>query len=483
MKDFNSIKRLIKKNVTDSLSLLNGISSLTFVGSFEASDSITSISDIDIVLIVDHLDEPLFHTIRNRIQNLEPADCGLPGYSILVNTSFGPLKFNDANSIVFHLMIYDLEAHRKHVNESPFTCFDWEQYHASFGSDLADIYPVLQLQLSDLFGSRRSLGSYLDDVEARRITYREYKFSSTGISEQVMYKEVDARHQKEYAFHIMKFMMINTLKIFYQENISTGCTDIAEKFAILDPVFGVHIKYFLELANWKLYSGPEPEQIVQRVKIFIEDLEQWLISFQKRSAEIFFFRHAKTTSNDGSFLGQGRNPGIMGAAIYTVPPVFFDRVITSSLRRAVETGTLLSAAERSVDAHLDEINYGEAEGMNYEQLVKDHPAVIEAWAKGLDPSFPGGENQGDVADRLSRFLSAGLLPEEGKKIAVVTHNVVLRALLGKAFNIPVKRWHLIQVEHLEYFHFRIYQNKLYSELETSQRIKLRDQVMQWKNRG
>ena len=54
--------------------------------------------------------------------------------------TFGPLKFNDDKTIVFHIMIYDIEGHRKHVLESPFTCLDWEYYPAIYGKNLSEIY-------------------------------------------------------------------------------------------------------------------------------------------------------------------------------------------------------------------------------------------------------------------------------------------------------------------------------------------------------
>ena len=38
-----------------------------------------------------------------------------------------PLKFDDEDTLVFHLMIYDVESHINHVIQSPFTCFDWER--------------------------------------------------------------------------------------------------------------------------------------------------------------------------------------------------------------------------------------------------------------------------------------------------------------------------------------------------------------------
>ena len=39
-------------------------------------------------------------------------------------------------------MYYDIEAHKNHVIESPFTCYDWERSKSYIGKSLREIYPV-----------------------------------------------------------------------------------------------------------------------------------------------------------------------------------------------------------------------------------------------------------------------------------------------------------------------------------------------------
>ena len=50
-----------------------------------------------------------------------------PNYKILINNSFGPIKYDFKKYVIFHLMYYDIEAHKNHVIKSPFTCYDWER--------------------------------------------------------------------------------------------------------------------------------------------------------------------------------------------------------------------------------------------------------------------------------------------------------------------------------------------------------------------
>ena len=43
---------------------------------------------------------------------------------------------------------------------------------------LKEIYPVINLQYSDILDSRRSVLSYLDDIEKGSITFRKYQFKN-----------------------------------------------------------------------------------------------------------------------------------------------------------------------------------------------------------------------------------------------------------------------------------------------------------------
>ena len=46
---------------------------------------------------------------------------------LLINNTFGPLKFNSNKNLVIHLMVYDRTGHIDHVIKSPFTVYDWER--------------------------------------------------------------------------------------------------------------------------------------------------------------------------------------------------------------------------------------------------------------------------------------------------------------------------------------------------------------------
>ena len=106
---------------------------------------------------------------------------------------------------------------------------------------------------------------------------------------------------------------------------------------------------------------------------------------------------------------------------------------------------------------LNEINYGSAEGLMYPEVVEKFPELVEAWERKEDPKFPGGgESQEDVAERIDKFI-AKIKPEN--RVAIVTHNVVIRALIGKALDLPIHSWFKLNPGHVEKHDFRFFENK------------------------
>ena len=81
-------------------------------------------------------------------------------------------------------MIYDLESHKKHVIESPFTCLDWNLYNSSYGPNLRDIFPVLNLQILDFKTARRNIDDYRFEFKERNLVLENMNFQAI----QIMFK-------------------------------------------------------------------------------------------------------------------------------------------------------------------------------------------------------------------------------------------------------------------------------------------------------
>ena len=163
---------------------------------------------------------------------------------------------------------------------------------------------------------------------------------------------------------------------------------------------------------------------------------------------IVWIRHAATALNDGTFLGQGRDPSVADAAAIAPLGGQWVRVQSSTARRALETAARLApGVSVTHDPRLAEIDYGAAERLTYADLAEQFPAVVRDWQSGGDAAFPGGECHGDVLARLDAAIRD--LTQLSGSALVVTHNVVLRTLLGSRLNIPRHDWHRISVDHVD----------------------------------
>lgn len=173
-------------------------------------------------------------------------------------------------------------------------------------------------------------------------------------------------------------------------------------------------------------------------------------------------RHGLTTrSTPEQHLGQtidvplndpGRDQAIALAA--RLAPIAFDRVISSPLLRARQTAEAIREAPCEVprppletDRRLLEMDYGEWEGLTYEQIDARDARERRLWEQ--DPAAipcPGGESGNDVAARARLFLEE-LLEEPGdRRVLAVAHSTLNRVLICVALGIPVREFRLRVVQ-------------------------------------
>ena len=106
----------------------NNTVSVSLVGSFSQKFDFDQSGDIDIVVICEELKKNYFYDIQKEIINYKKKLLYFSDKKNLkLNLTFGPIKFDNKNTLVIHLMIYDVRSHMEHVIKSPFTCFDWEK--------------------------------------------------------------------------------------------------------------------------------------------------------------------------------------------------------------------------------------------------------------------------------------------------------------------------------------------------------------------
>lgn len=460
--------------LADRLTALPSVRSITFTGSFVDQPDLSGISDIDTVILVDELTPKVFTSCAAAAEGVSCSLLGLADHTLHLNTTFGPLKFDGAGRVVVHLMVYSVASHRTHVLKSPFTCLDWERSEVHFGPCLREIYPVLALQPRQLLSARRGLADYLDDLAACAIRFRRYSVEHGELVEVEDRKALDPRHQGEFAYHIVRNFVGNYAKVVTRLNQRLSTPDLLAFWRRALPASATFCEWFREIEALKRSRADAyPADTLSRTREFLHSVTTELEDiWSRRAVRHLFVRHARTALNDGRFLGQGRDPAI----VESVPalPHSFSRVLSSPALRTRQTAAALAPGSTPViDARVHEINYGDAEGLSLTELAAVFPQITQAWQRGEDPSFPKGENTAAVLARLSSFLAD--LPSE--PTLVVTHNVVLRCLLGSQLGIPSNRWHLIPVSHGEPIEVLRLNGETYLNLTSTQIAAVTDAII------
>lgn len=469
----DNLKKSIVSHIEEISKKNENIISTTIVGSFLNSRKIESISDIDIVLIVKDLNEDYFNEIINSFQNIKSTSIGLEGYEVFVNSTFGPLKFNSNKKIVFHVMIYDINGHIEHVEQSPFTCHSWENYKQIHGLSLKEVYPVFNLQLDDIILSRRGILSYLDDIEKGSITYRKYKFfkKTPQIAKEKF--KLDLKHKLEYSYHITFHLLNNFYKIITRDIESLNDQELINFFLSHKLIPIENISFYEELFIWKKRRGNPPQNLIENTRKFILDFFSSIDKMKNLSTVSSFRRHQRTDLNDGTFLGSKRDPSIIKIS-KKLSDFKYQIGYHSELKRSKET-IIHFETDKLIETHLlNEINYGLAEGLNVNQLHEKFPNIILEWEKGHDPNFPEGENQKEVLTRAKSFLTNMLNPNINS--VVITHLVVLRMFLFYFLNLNFDSLYKMKIDHLEGFDIFSYNRLKSIHIDEGIRSKIREQL-------
>ena len=109
----------------------------------------------------------------------------------------------------------------------------------------------------------------------------------------------------------------------------------------------------------------------------------------------------------------------------------FSKIYSSPQKRALKTAQILSEATK-VDCipliGLEEINFGEWEGLSWEEARERYPSEYEEWyANRRYTKSPKGESYQDMLDRVLMAIHK-IINEECDNIAIVTHSAVIMCL-------------------------------------------------------
>ena len=458
------IEKKLIKDILNTLANNKDILSATIVGSI-LEKKIDEISDVDIVVILDVITLKKIKLVKTQLLELIPSNYKT-NKIFKVNDTFGPLKFDDEYTLVFHLMINDTESHIEHVIQSPFTCFDWERSSLFVKKSLSEIYSVKSLMFNDFFNLRRGIDSYLNDLSSNKITFRRLVNDQSGnITEKEESYSLDEKHLVEYCYHIIKNTITNLLKVVNKHNIRYSDEDILIHWSKNFPENYIeYSELFTKLSIFKKNKRYEGNEFICETTNFLSDIYIKLKHIYDYSTKITILRHLETPENDGRFLGQNSNPGIkknpyISQNLKKLKDLNNNCYSSPSLR-AIETAEKIGLEIINTDNRLNEFNYGKAEGKFFKEFIGDYPDIKLAIEQKRDFKFPDGESYSEINIRLLNLIN-----ELDQDTTLISHQGTIRSLVGYLLNIPIHLWYEIQIPYGEPIEIIKIDQELYLNIE------------------
>jgi alpha-ribazole phosphatase len=115
----------------------------------------------------------------------------------------------------------------------------------------------------------------------------------------------------------------------------------------------------------------------------------------------------------------------------------FDAIYSSDLQRAIETAKTICASQIHSDPRLREVNFGDWEGMVYDEIKAKYPETLVAWENDIFKNAPPhGETLEGLAVRVQSMLDELREKHEDQNILIVAHGGVLQTLICLALKLP-----------------------------------------------
>lgn len=167
---------------------------------------------------------------------------------------------------------------------------------------------------------------------------------------------------------------------------------------------------------------------------------------------LFLLRHGKT-GFPGCYIGS-RNVPLAPEGVFqiealqkTLETQTFDKIFASPMLRCQQTCEILFPSNTvTYNDNLREIDFGRWEGLDFQQISKQDPEIVNKWATdSLEFTFPEGESVSSFVERVQR-MGTELSQVQGEKILVVCHGGVIRGLLCHFLGIDPLNYLLFQVK-------------------------------------
>ncbi|MEI8172575.1 MAG: histidine phosphatase family protein [Deltaproteobacteria bacterium] len=146
------------------------------------------------------------------------------------------------------------------------------------------------------------------------------------------------------------------------------------------------------------------------------------------TGEAYLNRYVGSTDFPLSERGR-RQAGVMKMFLHDR---VFDHCLCSPMARCMETAAAVLESREirmEIDHNLREIDFGQWEGMSFDEIAKSSPDLVRRWG-AFDPvfAFPGGESIGDFLERV-RFVAERLSHDPADTILLCTHGGIIRTMI------------------------------------------------------
>lgn len=127
-----------------------------------------------------------------------------------------------------------------------------------------------------------------------------------------------------------------------------------------------------------------------------------------------------------------------------------DLVYASDLKRAFLTAEIIASRHQAniiTCPELRETNFGELEGLTFQEISQLYPEVTQAWSNwSLTLKFPGGESIVELNRRVGKFLKRLQKHISDETILIVAHSGPLRLLICQLLGIEPWHWRQIRLD-------------------------------------
>ncbi|MCC5908539.1 MAG: histidine phosphatase family protein [Balneolaceae bacterium] len=172
---------------------------------------------------------------------------------------------------------------------------------------------------------------------------------------------------------------------------------------------------------------------------------------------LFIARHGETEYNrKGLMQGRGIDAPLNKTGIKQAEALAgylnqyqVDLLATSTLIRAMQTAEIYQKNTNVrflKNSDLDEMNFGDYEGVDYNSAINELGELVKAWQKGeVFLKVPGGESPGEVFERADAAVQKYIRSLQKGTLVLVVHGRLIRILLSEWLGYGLKN--MEQIEH------------------------------------